>query len=89
VAYGQTEASPRITYLGPLEVLSNPESSGRPLPGVLVQILAEDGSELPTVEDLFEIKIAVGESVIAAAVFEDTHGNAPIRWWLADCCLRA
>jgi long-chain acyl-CoA synthetase len=47
VAYGQTEASPRITYLGPLEVLSNPESSGRPLPGVLVQILAEDGSELP------------------------------------------
>jgi len=34
VAYGQTEASPRITYLGPLEVLSNPESSGRPLPGV-------------------------------------------------------
>jgi acyl-CoA synthetase (AMP-forming)/AMP-acid ligase II len=47
VAYGQTEASPRITYLGPLEVLGNPESSGRPLPGVLVQILAEDGSELP------------------------------------------
>ncbi|HEX7959790.1 MAG TPA: class I adenylate-forming enzyme family protein [Terriglobales bacterium] len=47
VAYGQTEASPRITYLGPLEVLSNPESSGRPLPGMLVEILAEDGSELP------------------------------------------
>jgi long-chain acyl-CoA synthetase len=46
VAYGQTEASPRITYLGPLEVLSNPESSGRPLPGVLVQILGEDCSEL-------------------------------------------
>jgi len=47
VAYGQTEASPRITYLGPLEVLSNPETSGRPLPGILVQVLAEDGSELP------------------------------------------
>lgn len=47
VAYGQTEASPRITYLGPLEVQSNPESSGRPLPGVLVEIVAEDGSDLP------------------------------------------
>jgi long-chain acyl-CoA synthetase len=47
VAYGQTEASPRITYLGPTEVLSNPGSSGRALPGVLVQVLAEDGSELP------------------------------------------
>lgn len=47
VAYGQTEASPRITYLGPSEVLSNPASSGRPLPGVLVQVVAEDGSELP------------------------------------------
>jgi long-chain acyl-CoA synthetase len=46
VAYGQTEASPRITYLGPLEVLNNPESSGRPLPGIMVQILADDGSEL-------------------------------------------
>lgn len=48
VAYGQTEASPRITYLGPSEVLTNPESSGRPLPGVLVEIVAEDGSELST-----------------------------------------
>src|SRR5262249_35541 len=47
VAYGQTEASPRITYLAPLEVISNPESSGRPLPGVLVEIVAEDGSPLP------------------------------------------
>ena len=31
---------------------------------------------LPTIEDLFEIKIAVGQSVIAAAVFENTHGMA-------------
>jgi acyl-CoA synthetase (AMP-forming)/AMP-acid ligase II len=47
VAYGQTEASPRITYLGPSEVLGNPKSSGRPLPGILAEIVAEDGSELP------------------------------------------
>jgi long-chain acyl-CoA synthetase len=47
VLYGQTEASPTITHVGPLEVLNNPESSGRPLPGIMVQILAEDGSELP------------------------------------------
>jgi long-chain acyl-CoA synthetase len=47
VAYGQVEASSMITHLGPPEVLSNPESSGRPLPGVLVEIVAEDGSGLP------------------------------------------
>lgn len=47
IAYGQTEASPRVTYLGPSEVLSNPESSGRALPGVLVEIVDEDGSKLP------------------------------------------
>ncbi|HEY1528401.1 MAG TPA: class I adenylate-forming enzyme family protein [Candidatus Angelobacter sp.] len=76
VAYGQTEASPRITYLGPLEVLSNPESSGRPLPGVLVQILAEDGSELPpgTVGEV----VASGPNIMCGYVSGDESGSQKI-----------
>ena len=47
LAYGQTEASPRVAYLGPSEVISKPGSSGRALPGVRVDIVADDGSPLP------------------------------------------
>jgi len=47
LAYGQTEASPRITYLGPDELTSRPGSVGRALPGVEVEILDEDGAPLP------------------------------------------
>jgi acyl-CoA synthetase (AMP-forming)/AMP-acid ligase II len=47
LAYGQTEASPRITYLSPSEVLFRPNSIGRPLPGVQVEILGERGSRMP------------------------------------------
>ena len=76
VSYGQTEASPRITHLGPLEVLSNPESSGRPLPGVMVQILAEDGSELApgTVGEV----VASGPNVMCGYVSEDETNSQKI-----------
>jgi long-chain acyl-CoA synthetase len=76
VAYGQTEASPRITYLGPLEVLSNPESSGRPLPGMLVEILAEDGSELPpgTVGEV----VASGPNIMCGYVSGDEIASQKI-----------
>lgn len=47
VAYGQTEASPRITYIGPNELFVHRGSSGRALPGVLVEVVGEDGDALP------------------------------------------
>lgn len=47
LAYGATEASPRITYLGPAEALKRPDCAGRPLPGVTVEILATDGVAVP------------------------------------------
>lgn len=46
-AYGMTEASPRVTYLGPSEVLTRPGCAGRPLPGVTVEILGSDGLPVP------------------------------------------
>lgn len=44
IAYGQTEASPRVTHLDPQKVLTKTGSCGRALPGVRVEILGEDGS---------------------------------------------
>jgi acyl-CoA synthetase (AMP-forming)/AMP-acid ligase II len=76
VAYGQTEASPRITYLGPLEVLGSPESSGRPLPGVLVEIVSEDGSALPP-EMIGEVVVS-GPNVMCGYVTGDEVSSGKI-----------
>ena len=46
-AYGLTEASPRITYMGPDDIRRRPTSCGRALPGVLVEILDDAGQALP------------------------------------------
>lgn len=47
LAYGQTEASPRITYIGPDDLFERRGSCGRALPGTRVDILGEDGETLP------------------------------------------
>jgi len=47
IAYGQTEASPRITYLRPSDVLSKAGSCGKALPGVRIEIVNEQGQPLP------------------------------------------
>jgi len=76
VAYGQTEASPRITYLGPLEVLSNPQSCGRPLPGVLVEIIGEDGSQL--VPGMIGEIVASGANIMCGYVSGDEISSGKI-----------
>lgn len=45
--YGQTEAAPGISVLGPQDFLSRPDSVGRPIPGVRVAIVDERGRKLP------------------------------------------
>ncbi len=45
--YGQTEASPRITCLLPQDSERKIGSVGRPIPGVCVKVVDEDGKELP------------------------------------------
>jgi acyl-CoA synthetase (AMP-forming)/AMP-acid ligase II len=47
LAYGQTEASPRITYVGPDQVFVKRGSCGRALPGTKVEVVGEDGNALP------------------------------------------
>lgn len=46
IAYGQTEASPRITWIGPEDLSRKRGSLGRPLPGVTVEILDPAGIPL-------------------------------------------
>lgn len=41
--YGQTEASPRISYLDPALVAKKPASAGKPLRGVELKVLNEQG----------------------------------------------
>lgn len=82
LAYGQTEASPRITYLGPVEILTRADSIGRPLPGVRVEIVAEDGSVLG-VGEVGEI-VASGPSIMRGYVSQDERASGKIdaQGWL-------
>jgi len=46
LCYGLTEASPRVTYLDPKDVLRKMDSVGRAIPGVEVSLLDEDDREV-------------------------------------------
>lgn len=43
IMYGQTEASPRITYLEPKDIFRKPGSIGKPIPGVAIELIKENG----------------------------------------------
>lgn len=73
VAYGQTEASPRLTYLGPAEVLARPGSCGRPLPGVRIEIVNERGTAMPPGE-IGEV-VASGPNVMRGYVSQDERAT--------------
>lgn len=47
MAYGQTEASPRITFSEHSSEFSKDGWCGKPLPGVSIEILDESGAEVP------------------------------------------
>ncbi len=46
--YGQTEAAPRLTCLLPQDFERKTGSVGKPIPGVCVKVVDEDGKELPS-----------------------------------------
>ncbi len=45
--YGQTEASPRLSYLAPERAAAKPASVGKPVPGVTIRIAGDDGEDRP------------------------------------------
>ncbi len=76
LAYGQTEASPRITHLAPEELFARPGSCGRPLPGVKVEILDEDANEVPPGE-VGEV-VVTGPNVMCGYVSGDERDEGVI-----------
>ncbi len=46
IMYGATEASSRLTYLEPDRYRQKMGSIGKPIPGVTIQVLAEDGRQM-------------------------------------------
>jgi long-chain acyl-CoA synthetase len=66
IMYGQTEATARITYLDPSDALRKPGSIGKPIPGVSIDLIKEDGTSAGTQEG--------GEIVV-------TGNNVMVGYW--------
>lgn len=47
VMYGATEASARLSYVEPDRLVEKIDSIGRPIPGVIMEVMGIDGTELP------------------------------------------
>ena len=45
IMYGQTEASPRLTYLSPDSAKKKPNSIGKAIPGVKIKVVNDSGTE--------------------------------------------
>lgn len=69
IMYGQTEASPRVTWLPPEKVQSKIGSIGIEVNGLEVELLGEDGNKVPTGE--------VGEIVVGGDSVMLGYWNQP------------
>jgi len=63
IMYGQTEASARLSYLPPKDLMRKAGSIGIPIPGVELRVLDEDDKEVP-IGKIGEI-VARGENIMA------------------------
>ena len=62
IMYGQTEASPRLSYLHPDDFHRKPGSIGKAIPGVTLKLLDKNGAPVKTGET-GEI-VACGENIM-------------------------
>ncbi|MFH1701775.1 MAG: class I adenylate-forming enzyme family protein [Candidatus Zixiibacteriota bacterium] len=69
IMYGQTEASPRVTYLPPDMLDENIGSIGIPVPGITIDIIGENGEEVPNGK--------VGEIVVSGDCVMMGYRNQP------------
>ncbi|HET6583474.1 MAG TPA: class I adenylate-forming enzyme family protein [Nannocystaceae bacterium] len=76
LAYGQTEAAPRITWIGPDTLFAKPGSLGRALPGVNVEILGADG--LPVGPGQIGEVVAGGPNIMKGYVSGDERALGKI-----------
>jgi long-chain acyl-CoA synthetase len=80
VAYGQTEASPRITWIGPDQLFDQPRvgrgSLGRALPGTTLEILGGDGK--PVGPNVIGEVVAGGPNIMKGYVSGDERALGKI-----------
>ncbi|MEW5795023.1 MAG: class I adenylate-forming enzyme family protein [Candidatus Zixiibacteriota bacterium] len=75
IMYGQTEASPRVTYLPPKRLEEKLGSIGIPVPGVEVRIIDENGAEVSTGETG---EIAVGGPNVMLGYWNQPEATAEV-----------
>jgi len=75
IMYGQTEASPRVTYLPPERLTEKLGSIGIPVPGVQVKIVDESGREVPVGE---AGEIAVGGPNVMLGYWNQPEATAEV-----------
>ena len=63
IMYGQTEASPRLSFLHPARIVDKAGSVGNAIPGVTLEICRPDGSKTE-IDEVGEI-VASGENIMA------------------------
>ncbi len=75
IMYGATEASARLSYLDPNRFEDKMDSIGRPIPGVTLKLLDEQGKEVPrgTVGEL----VASGPNIMQG-YWHDPEGTAKV-----------
>ncbi len=77
IMYGQTEASPRVSYLPPEQLENKIGSIGIPIPGVDIKIMNEDAVEVPNGES-GEL-VVTGDNVMLGYWNRDDEENQVIR----------
>lgn len=76
-AYGQTEASPRITYIDSMGLKNRPNSVGRPLPTIHIRVVNKRGKECKYLE-IGEI-VVKGPNVMQGYLGETKKNKETIR----------
>jgi long-chain acyl-CoA synthetase len=77
IMYGQTEATARLTYLPPRDLFSRPGSIGKPIPGVRIELVKDDG--VPAVQGEEGEVVAAGENVMAGYLHDSETTRKVLR----------
>lgn len=75
IMYGATEAAARLTYLDPIHFNSKLDSIGKPIPGVTVRVLDEDGNDVP---DESEGELVASGANIMLGYWNDTKATSSV-----------
>ncbi len=75
IMYGQTEATARLTYLEPRDLFKKPGSIGKPIPGVRIELIKDDGIPARRGE---EGEIVVSGKNVMVGYFNDPESTGKV-----------